>query len=126
MYYIKRFLIYTKLSHFMAQRGRPLSSKIRQNIVEILYFLGQGYGYQIHKIYNELFTPCTSEVVYYNLKKGLSTGEFDVLEIKTEVGDFSWGSSVEKTYYKLGKQANPKISEKVKEYIEKTKAGKIE
>ncbi len=103
----------------MALRGRPISSKIRQNIVEILYFLGQGYGYQIHKLYNQAFKPCTSEVIYYNLKKGVSTGEFEIVEIKTESGEFSWGNTVEKTYYKLGKQANPKIVDKAKEVVEK-------
>ncbi len=105
----------------MQTRGRPLSSKVRQNIVEILYFLGHGYGYQIHKIYNQLFPNCTSEVIYYNLKKGISTGEFEIVEIKTESGDFSWGASVEKTYYKLGKEAKAQIKTEVKEYFEKNK-----
>jgi hypothetical protein len=103
----------------MVTRGRPVSSPIRQNIVEILYFLKKGYGYQIHKIYTKLFPSCTSEVIYYHLKKGLSTGEFTLVEIKSESGDFSWGNNVEKSYYALGKTANAKINLKVKEYIEK-------
>ena len=102
----------------MNKPGRPLSSKIRQNIVEILYFLGKGYGYQIHSIHNKIFPACTIEVIYYNLKKGVAIGEFEMIEIKQEQGDFSWGNTAEKTYYKLGKQANPKINEKVKEFIE--------
>lgn len=105
----------------MKSVGRPIGSPIRQNIVEILYFLEKGYGYQIHKIYNQIFTPCTNEVIYYHLKKGVSTGEFELEEIKTEKGNYSWGESVEKYYYKLGKQANPQINDKIKEFFEKGK-----
>ncbi len=31
----------------MAKRGRPVHSKIRQNVIEILYILGKAYGYDI-------------------------------------------------------------------------------
>lgn len=106
----------------MASRGRPVYSPIRQNIVEILYFLKKGYGYQIHKIYTRIFAPCTSEVIYYHLKKGISTGEFELIEIKSESGDFSWGNNVEKSYYALSKNAKPMIEKKVSEYFEKNKA----
>ena len=30
-------------------RGRPVKSLIRQNVVEILYIMGKGYGYDIYK-----------------------------------------------------------------------------
>lgn len=103
----------------MLTRGRPIGSSIRQNIVELLYFLGQGYGYNLHKIYNQIFTPCTNEVIYYHLKKGVALNEFELIEIKTESGNYSWGQTVEKSYYKLGKNAKPQINEKVKEYFDK-------
>ncbi len=89
-------------------RGRPPNSRIRQNIVEILHVIGKGYGYQIHKFYQELYPPCTREVIYYHLHKGVVLEEFQIEEIKEEPGDYSWGKTVEKTYYVLGKNAMPK------------------
>lgn len=102
-------------------RGRPTKSAIRQNIVEILYFLGQGYGYEIHKIYNAVFPACTLRSIHYHLKKGLLTKEFKVKEIKKEKGEYSWGGTVEKIYYELGSNAAPRIDEKVKKYLDSKK-----
>jgi len=103
----------------MKARGRPVKSQIRQNIVEILNFLGEGYGYGIYKIYSEIFSKCAQKSIYYHLKKGISTGEFIVKKIEKEKGDFSWGTEVEKTYYALGPKALPKEDPKVKEEVEK-------
>jgi len=105
----------------MAKRGRPVRSEIRQNIVEILYFLGKGHGYQIYKIYKAVFPKCTNEVIYYHLKKGVLLGEFKVAKIKQEKGNYSWGPTAEKIYYSLGREASPKIDKKVKKYIDKMK-----
>lgn len=102
----------------MASRGRPVKSDIRQNIVEMLSELGSAYGYQIHKFYNELFPPCTRENIYYNLRKGVKLGEFELVEVKQERGEYSWGTVVEKKYYKLGPNAQPKGNEKVREFFE--------
>ncbi|MBW2971587.1 hypothetical protein KY359_00995 [Candidatus Woesearchaeota archaeon] len=52
------------------KRGRPVKSAIRQNIVEILYFMGEGYAYDVYKQYLELFPAVTMRSVYYHLKKG--------------------------------------------------------
>ncbi|MFW5746359.1 MAG: hypothetical protein ACOCWQ_02280 [Nanoarchaeota archaeon] len=93
------------------KRGRPVGSPIRQRIVEILYFLGEGYGYQIHKIYQEAYGKCTREVIYYHLKKGVATGEFVESRIKKEEGEYSWGSVVEKIYYRIGNAAVPQMDE---------------
>jgi len=65
-------------------RGRPVKSDIRQNIIEILAAVGKAYGYQIHKWYNQIFTPCTRENIYYNLKKGVALEELKIEEIKQE------------------------------------------
>ena len=105
----------------MGKRGRPVKSDVRQNIVEILAVIGSGYGYQIHKYYNELFPPCTRENVYYNLRKGVALGEFELVEIRQEKGAFSWGAVVEKKIYKLGSKAVPRGNLKVKEFFEKLK-----
>ena len=104
-------------------RGRPTRSIIRQNIVNILAVIGKAYGYQIHKLYRQIFPPCTREVIYYHLKKGVQLGEFVVEEIKKETGEYSWGPTVEKTYYKLGPNAKPKVDERLKKYSESPKIG---
>jgi hypothetical protein len=100
------------------KRGRPVKSEIRQNIVDILQYLGPSYGYHIYKVYSALFAECTKEVLYYHLRKGLKTGEFIVKEVKREEGSFSWGPVVEKIYYALGPDAMPRVNSKIKEYVE--------
>ncbi len=101
-------------------RGRPVRSEIRQNIVEILHYLGKGYGYQICKIYQEIFPAVTQRSIYYHLRKGTKTGEISVNQIKEEKGDFSWGNVVEKIYYELGEQAEPKGELRVKEFLKRS------
>ncbi len=103
----------------MARRGRPTYSKVRQNVVEILYFMGSGYGYKIYKAYKDLFPSVTLRVIYYHLAKGKDLGEFEVSEIKRTRGDYSWGGEAEKTYYKLGPKAKPSMDASVKAYFER-------
>jgi hypothetical protein len=100
-------------------RGRPVFSHIRQNIVEILYFLGKGYGYDIYKTYRSIFPKATLRSIYYHLKKGTKTGEFQVHKVKLEKGNFSWGDQVEKIYYSLGPNAKPTCLKKVQEFLKK-------
>ena len=100
------------------KRGRPTRSKIRQNIVEILYFMKKGYGYEIYKAYKNIFPKATMRVIYYHLKKGVETGEFKVEEVKQEKGDYSWGGQAEKVYYALGKNAKPMVDKKVDKWFE--------
>jgi hypothetical protein len=99
-------------------RGRPSKSRIRQNIIEILFYLGEGYGYQLSKLYQEIFSQVTQRSIYYQLRKGLQTKEIAIHEIKKELGDISWATSVEKVVYTLGPDADPKGSTRIKEYIE--------
>jgi len=102
-------------------RGRPLRSQIRQNVVEILYVLGRGYGYELAKIYNGIFPQVTQRSVYYHLRKGIETKEIKVHKIEQEKGDFSWGNYVEKIYYTLGDSAQPRGMKRVKEFLKKRK-----
>jgi len=88
-------------------------------MVDMLYFLKQGYGYDIYKRYQALFPSVTMRVVYYHLKKGVSLGEFKIDKVQKEEGDYSWGSSVEKIYYALGPEARPIGSIRIKEALEK-------
>ena len=105
-------------------RGRPIKSEIRQNIVEILHFLGKGYGYDIYKIYIEIFPKITMRSIYYHLRKGIDTGEFKIEKVEKVKGEYSWGTEAEKTYYALGPNAKPKIEPRVKEYFEKKEVKK--
>ena len=107
-------------------KGRPIKSQIRQNIVEILHYLGEGYGYQVAKMYNEIFPSVTQRSVYYHLHKGILTKEIEVHKIEEEQGEFSWGSVVEKKYYALGKNAEAKGDKRVKEYLNKWEKSKKE
>lgn len=102
-------------------RGRPIGSEVRQNVIEILNIVGKAYGYEIHKIYNQIYPPTTRENVYYHLKKGVKLGEIEIEEIKQEKGEYSWGTIVEKTYYKLGPKAKPFGDDRVKRFIEKNR-----
>jgi hypothetical protein len=100
-------------------RGRPVRSEIRQNIIEILFYLGKGYGYQICKLYQEIFPEVTQRSIYYHLKKGTQTKEININKVVEETGDFSWGNSVEKIYYELGDNAEPKGEKRVKKFLKK-------
>ena len=91
----------------MGKRGRPVVSVIRQNMVEILFKIGNAYGYGIYKTYIENYPKITLRSIYYHLKKGVDIGEFEVEKIEKEKGDYSWGETAEKIYYRLGKNAAP-------------------
>ena len=101
------------------KRGRPTRSQVRQNIIEILYFMKKGYGYEIFKHYKVIFAPVTMRLIYYHLKKGTDLGEFKINKVTKEDGSFSWGNSVEKIYCELGENAKPTMSQRVKEYFDK-------
>ncbi len=103
------------------KRGRPVKSQIRQNVVEILHHLGEGYGYEISKIYNEVFPTVTQRSIYYHLRKGIATKEITIGKVEQEKGNYSWGPVVEKIYYGLGKNAMPKGEQRVKEFLSKWK-----
>lgn len=99
--------------------ARPPKSEIRQNIVEILYFMKKGYGYDIHRVYSKIFPSVTMRSVYYHLKKGVDLEEIRVKQIKAEKGNYSWGQEAEKVYYELGRNASPKIDRRVKKFFKK-------
>ena len=102
-------------------RGRPVGSEIRQKIVEILYFMKEGYGYDIYKAYIQIFPKVTMRSIYYHLNKGVKTKEFKISKVKAEKGDYSWGKQAEKIYYTVGKSAKPKGDERVRKYFGKKK-----
>jgi hypothetical protein len=104
--------------------GRPVGSEIRQKLIEILFYVKADYGYSLHKLFEYCFYSCTREVVYYHLKKGVSTGEIAIKEVKIESGNYSWGPQARKIMYELGDSAKPMglpIKDKIEEYKEKNK-----
>lgn len=103
------------------KRGRPIGSRVRANLIEILYFKGKAYGYDLYKDYCELFPKITLRLVYYHLRKGVALGEFSLEHVKIEKGEYSWGGEAEKKYYKLGPNAKPRMDKKVKAYFERVK-----
>lgn len=115
-YKTKPYILYS-----MKKRGRPTNSIIRQNIIEILQYLGEGYGYQISLLYNQIFPLCTMRSIHYHLKKGVATKEFAVKRVVKEEGTYSWGNHAEKIYYALGENAKLKMDPRVKDFFEKDK-----
>jgi hypothetical protein len=101
------------------QRGRPTGSAIRQNLVEILFWRKKAYGYELYKYYLDIFPKVTMRVIYYHLKKGVATGEFEMQEIRLEKGTYSWGDTSEKKFYALSANAKPMGDKKVATYFEK-------
>ena len=99
-------------------KGRPVKSEIRQNIIEILCFIKEGYGYDIYRTYIAIFPKVTMRSIYYHLKKGVNLHEFKVSRIEKEKGNYSWGPEAEKIYYSLGENAKPAGNEKAGEYFD--------
>lgn len=105
--------------------GRPIRSDIRQNIVEILKY-GKSYGYQIYKVYVQIYPKVTLRSIYYHLKKGQETGEINLVGKEKRVGDFSWGGEANYTYYSLGQNATPNNDPLVKKYFESKKSEQVQ
>ncbi len=100
------------------KRGRPIGSNVRQNLIEIIAFKAPACGYELHKIYCEIFPKTSRENVYYNLRQGVKLGIFNV-EIKKVEGNYSWGKFAEKIFYSLGSKAKPKGDPRVKAFFDK-------
>lgn len=83
-------------------RGRPLKTDIREKIGLILSKVNFAYGYEIFKIYKNAFGEIGLRNLYYNLKKGLETGEFIIAHIEREPGAFTWGIEAQHLYYGAG------------------------
>jgi len=96
-------------------RGRPSHSEIREKITAVIDKLSLSYGYEIYKHYRELFGNATSRVIYYHLKKGVSTGEFVTVNVERVLGSFSWGDESERVYYALGPFSKSRV-----EWLSKT------
>jgi len=99
-------------------RGRPIKTDVREKIASLLAQAGCAYGYEIYKMYKNIFEPTSLRNIYYNLKKGVSIGEFIIIDVKRESGEFTWGGESEHIYYGLGPYASIfNITDKQKDKI---------
>ncbi len=98
----------------MSRLGRKPNSEIRKNLVELLFFLKESYGYDLYKKYLAVFNKKVSiRSIYYHLNKGVELGIFQIREIQQVRGEYSWGEKVQRIIFSLGKEANPKGSREV-------------
>ena len=93
------------------KRGRPVKSTIRDRMKEVLAVLGVSYGYEIYKVYRAAFSKITIRSMYYHLNKGVEIGEFDLVEVKEEKGNYTWGDRTTRRYYTLGEKIEVKIND---------------
>ena len=106
----------------MERKGRPPSSEVRKNLIDLLYISGPLHCYEIAKHYNKIFSKVTQRLIYYHLKKGV---EYEIIKIKgVEKVDsgYSWGPQAERILYELTSKANPSVNDAVKEYFDKIKS----
>jgi len=99
------------------KKGRQVGSDIRDNLVELLYFLGSSYGYDLYKKYLKVFGRVSRRSVYYHLRKGVDLGIFKIERVEDVKGDYSWGAGVRRIVYALGPAATPRASIRVKEKL---------
>lgn len=108
------------------KKGRPIGSEVRQRIIDILYVYKELHGYEIAKIYCDLYGKVTTRLIYYHLKKGVSLGELSIRKIEQKYGDYSWGNISEIIIYSLGETANPRLNNQIVEYFNKKKNKNID
>jgi len=85
--------------------GRPVKSRIKERLVSILSKRRVSYGYELFRLYEKFYSKTNLRNIYYNLKRGVASGELLVIDVKRELGDYSWGDEVERIYYTLGPYA---------------------
>lgn len=117
---------FLNISYFLVYmaRGRPTFSEVRQNMVDILQIMRRAYGYELAKVYLEIFPKVTKRLFYYHLRKGVELEEFAIDSVEKEKGEYSWGSVAEKTYYTLGSKAEPRSSQRIMDYFDKKSPSK--
>jgi hypothetical protein len=86
--------------------------------VNVLAVLGESHGYSLWKAYKAAYGEVSVRSIYYQLHAGLKTGETRISRVVKEEGDFTWGSSVEKTMYALGSSANPEVDPRVRQLLQ--------
>mgnify|MGYP000914733579 CR=1 FL=1 len=98
-------------------RGRKPSSDIRDKVLQILSCMDKAYGYEIFYHYLELFPAVHMRSIYYHLRKAVNLNQITIKEIKNSPGDYSWGPTAQRIYYKIKKNTQVKVSPEVQEYF---------
>lgn len=101
----------------IGRRGRPKGSLTRVRIGVILTVIERGTGYDLFRIYREVYGQITSRSIYYNLHQGLLLDEFELDAITIESGEYSWGGKAEKKYYRIGRKSHAQADDDLKERI---------
>lgn len=97
--------------------SRKPKSLIRENIKKILSIIEEINGYDLYKIYIEVYPKVTMRSIYYHLTKGQELNEFKIKRIIEQKGDFSWGSTSRKVFYKINTVDVPSITKRERTQI---------
>jgi hypothetical protein len=76
------------------------ANSVRGRIYEILKE-GPSYGYEIYKTYKERYGNISMRLIYYHINKGEKDNLFELAKIEKSDGDFTWGGTSVRKYYKL-------------------------
>jgi hypothetical protein len=87
--------------------ARKAGSPIRTNIICILAALKKANGYQIYKVYKQLYAPCSLRVIYYHLQRGVQYGLFVIDSVVETKGSYSWGTTSQQAFYRLEPSVKP-------------------
>ena len=101
----------------MTGRGRPKGSRTRDHVGEILSVIERGTGYDVYRIFRDVYGPITSRAIYYNLHQGVLLDQFEYDGVTVESGEYSWGGKAEKKYYKPGRKAKHAVDDELKARI---------
>jgi len=97
-------------------RGRPSRSIVRDRLVEMIFVVGKLTAYEAHKHYIRLFGKASQRNIYYQLEKGEVIDIFSK-QVVDEEGTYTWGTTAQKVYYSLTKDAKPQINKEVRDYF---------
>ncbi len=84
--------------HSVAKMVRKIDKELMEAILAELSN-GNKTGYEIYKTLKKTGRKISSRLVYHYLYLALKEGKVTV-ENKNEIGNFSWGNTVNKRYYK--------------------------
>lgn len=85
------------------KQGRPIGSNVRTHIIHLLSKEGPMHGYELYQKYITHYPQVSMRLIYYHLKKGVSTGELKIHKIEKKKGEFSWGNEVQHITYAVNK-----------------------
>ncbi|MCA9477792.1 MAG: hypothetical protein KC535_01460 [Nanoarchaeota archaeon] len=101
--------------------GRPARSVVRDRLAEMLFIAGKLTAYDAHKHYQQLFSSATQRNIYYQLRRGVDLGLFNIADVVQEEGEYSWGPTTRKVYFELAKAASVQFNKQIKEYFDEAR-----